>query len=139
MNAFTKNWKQYLNDCFIIWDGRLDKIENFLEILQNLHKNIKFTIEVSKKSTSVLDIHSTVRDHKITTEIYRKPTDIQQYVDCRSCHPTHTKSNIPFNLARRICTIVEDNNLRHKRLTELKLNLTKRGYPKSLTQNCIAR
>ena len=45
-NTFTKNWKRYLDDCFIIWDERIDKIEYFLQILQNLHKNIKFTIEV---------------------------------------------------------------------------------------------
>ena len=62
-----------------------------------------------------------------------------QYVHYKSCHPNHTKHNIPVNLARRICTIVEDNSLRHKRLTELKLNLIKQGYPKSLIQNCIAR
>ena len=138
-NTFTKSWKRYLDDCFIIWDERIDKIENFLQILQNLHKNIKFTIEVSKNSINFLDIHLTVKDHKITTDIYRKPTDSQQYVHYKSCHPNHTKHNIPFNLARRICTIVEDNNLRHKRLTELKLNLIKQGYPKSLIQNCIAR
>ena len=138
-DTFTKSWKRYLDDCFIIWDERIDKIENFLQILQNLHKNIKFTIEVSKNSINFLDIHLTVKDHKITTDIYRKPTDSQQYGHYKSCHPNHTKHNIPFNLARRICTIVEDNSLRHKRLTELKLNLIKQGYPKSLIQNCIAR
>ena len=138
-NKCTKNWKRYLDDRFIMWDERIDKIEHFLQSLQNLHKNIKFTIEVSKNSINFLDIHLTVRDHKITTDIYCKPTDGQQYVCYKSGHPNHTKRNIPFNLGRRICTMVEDNTLRHKRLTDLKLNLIKQGYPKSLIQNCIAR
>ena len=139
-NTFTKNWKRYLDDCFIIWDERVDKIENFLQILQkNLHKNMKFTIEVNKNSINFLNIHLTVRNHKITTDIYRKSTDSQQYIHYKSCHPNPTKRNIPFNLARRICTIVEDTNLKHKRLIELNLNLIKQGYPKSLIQNCMAR
>ena len=76
-NKCTKNWKQDLDDCFIMWDERIDKIENFLQILQNLHKNIQFTIEVSKNSINFRDIHLTIRDQKITTDIYCKPTDGQ--------------------------------------------------------------
>ena len=40
-NKCTKNWKRYLDDCFIMWDERIDKIDTFLQILHNLHKNIK--------------------------------------------------------------------------------------------------
>ena len=60
-------------------------------------------------------------------------------VHFKSCHPSHTKQKIPFNLARRICTIVEDKELRNRRLIELQTNFTKQGYPETLTQNCIAR
>ena len=138
-NKFVTSWKRYLDDCFIIWDERIDKIDNLFEILQNLHTSIKFTIESSKTSIHFLDIHISVKDYKISTDIYRKPTDSQQYVHFKSCHPPHTKQNIPFNLARRICTIVEDEKLRNRRLVELQTDLTKQGYPETLTKNCIAR
>ena len=138
-NKFFTSWKRYLDDCFIIWDERIDKVDNLFEILQNLHTSIKFTIESSKTSIHFLDIYISVNDYKISTDIYRKPTDSQQYVHFKSCHPPHTKQNIPFNLARRICTIVENKELRNRRLVELQTNLTKQGYPETLTQNCIAR
>ena len=51
-----------------------------------------------------------------------------QYLDYNSCHPRHIRRNVPFNLARRICTIVNDESLRHKRLEELKVCLLKRHY-----------
>ena len=137
-NKIVTSWKRYLDDCFIIWDERIDKIDNLFEILQTLHTNIKFTIKSSKTSNNFLDIHISVNDYKISTDIYCKPTDSQQYVHFKSCHPPHTKQNIPFNLVRRICTIVADKEQRQRRLIELQTNLTKQGYPETLTQNCIA-
>ena len=124
-NICITSWKRYLDDCFIIWNERIYKIDNLFEILQNLHTSIKFTIESSKISMHFLDIHISVNS--------------QQHVHFKSCHSPHTKQNIPFNLARRICTIVEDEELRNRGLVEVQTNLTKQGYPKTLTQNCIAK
>ena len=47
-NKFVANSKRYLYDRFLIWDERIDKIDNLLEILQNLHMNIKFTKNLGK-------------------------------------------------------------------------------------------
>ena len=38
-------------------------------------------------------------------------------------HPKHAKVNIPFSLARRICTIVSDISVRSVRLKELASSL----------------
>ena len=94
--TFVTNWKRYLDDSFIIWEKRIDKIDNLLEILQNLHANIKFTIESSKTHISFFDIHTSVKNYKSSTDIYCKPTESQQYVHFKSCHPLLTKQNIPF-------------------------------------------
>lgn len=75
----------------------------------------------------------------ITTDLYCKPTDTHQYLDFRSCHPSHTKRNIPFNLARRICTIITDKTLRSKRLEELKIFLQRQRYPKNLINAGVKR
>ena len=47
-------------------------------------------------------------------------------------HPNHCKRNIPFCLARRICTIAENNAEKLKNLENLKTNLSKYHYPDSL-------
>ena len=106
-NKFVTRW--------IIWDERIDTIDTLCKILQNLHTNIKFTIESSKTCINFLDINNSVNDYMNSTNIYRKPTDSQQYVHFECCHPSHTKQNIPFNLARRLCTIIEDKELRNRR------------------------
>ena len=38
-------------------------------------------------------------------------------------------TNISFSLARRICTIVENENVKEKRLKELKKNIDRRKIP----------
>ena len=48
--------------------------------------------------------------------------------------PKHWKKNIPFTLARRICTIVENTEAKMKHLENLKMNLSKYQYPKQLTE-----
>ncbi|CAH3178618.1 unnamed protein product, partial [Porites evermanni] len=65
----------------------------------------------------------------LTTDIYYKPTDSFQYLPYTSSHPRHTKNNIPYNLARRICMIVENQDIRKRRLDDLKQILLRKQYP----------
>ena len=69
---------------------------------------------------------------KLETDIYHKETDSKQYLNFKSCHPKHTKLSIPYNLARRVCTIVSNPDKKAQRLKELSESLTKRNYPKQV-------
>ena len=64
----------------------------------------------------------------IITDIYI----LKKYHNFHSCHPKHTKTIIPYNLARRICTIVSDENTQQRRLSELHISLQKRNYRDTL-------
>lgn len=44
---FEKHWNRFLDDCFIPWNRSLDDLHIFQRMLNNLHKDIKFTIEYS--------------------------------------------------------------------------------------------
>ena len=48
--------------------------------LNEFHSDIKFTYELSKKSTSFLDPKFGVENSKIITDLYVKPTDCYQYL-----------------------------------------------------------
>jgi len=103
-----------------------------------LNTNIQFTKNVNNTEIPFLDILVKIdTHHSIITDLYIKPTDTQQYLDFRSCHPKHTKCNIPFNLARRICTIVSNIELRDTRLQQLSLVLKERHYPSPLICRAI--
>lgn len=136
---FVCNWKRYLDDCFIIWPTRYGDVSTLHDILQSLHPYIKFTCEKSNTCIPFLDISITLNAGRIITDIYHKPTDSRQYLHFNSCHPRHTRTNVPYCLARRVCTIVTDPNLRDIRLEELRRSLSSRGYPYHLINDALLK
>lgn len=74
---------------------------------------------------------------KIETDVYYKDTDSKQYLSFNSCHPRHTKTSIPFSLARRLKTIISDDLILQKRTQELKAALEKQGYPANIIRTGI--
>ena len=75
--------------------------------------------------------------YKLT--FFNKPTDSKQYLLHTSCHPKHTRNSIPYNLARRLKTIVSDEITLHKRLEELEEFVIKRKYPLSLIEDAFQK
>ena len=49
-------WPRYIDGIFFIWNENEEKLEEFLENLNNLHPNFKCTNEKSKKSVNFLDV-----------------------------------------------------------------------------------
>ena len=125
---FTKSWKRYLDNCFRFW-GDIYKLHN---LLQNLHPQIKFTMEDSLKEFLFLDILIKNVNGQIITDIYHKPTDTQQYLHFRSHDPKNCIKSIPYTLVRRIHTIITDKNLKKTCLKEQHTTLHLRGYPTTL-------
>ena len=85
-------------------------------------------MEYNEKTLPFLDILLIKEGAKIMTDLYCKETDTHQYLDFRCCHPSHSKRNIPFNMARRICAIVTDGNTLAKRLQELRVYLSEKSH-----------
>ena len=134
------HWDRILDDCFITLDPSKITPEQLLEVLNNLHNNISFTMESHNISLPFLDINvNKSMDNQIWMDIYHKTTDTRRCLPFYSCHPKHVKHNIPYILARRICTIVENNEIKQKRLEELQQILTSQHYPKGLINEGISK
>ena len=86
-------------------------------------------MDASDKELPFLDILIKENDDKIWMDIYFKPTDTRRCLQFSSSHPNHCNKNIPFTLARRICTIVENQQQKLGHLSEFKENLKKYDYP----------
>ena len=91
-------------------------------------------MEYSKDAIPFLDILIKRNNDNIWMDIYYKPIDTHRCLPFSSNHPNHYKKNIPFTLARRICTIAENTEAKMKHLENLKINLSKYQYPKQLTE-----
>jgi ribosomal protein S27E len=131
-NYIRTHWKRFIDDCFIFWSKSVDELNYFTALLNNLNENINFKIQLSDEKLPFLDVMIIKQNTCIQTDIYYKPTDSKLYLNFNSCHPKHSKTNIPFTLAKRICTVVSDKVILNKRLTELEDALLKRKYPKQL-------
>ena len=90
-------------------------------------------------SLPFLDTSCRIRDNKIIVDLFRKPTDRNQYLLPSSCHPSHVTNNIPFSLAYRIVRICSDPDTRDKRLEELKQLLLDRKYKKNIINSAIIK
>ena len=65
--------------------------------------------------------------------------DLKSFLIIFLVSQTHCLTNIPFSLARRIYTIVENENVKEKHFKELKRTLLEQKYPKSLIEASILR
>ena len=127
----------YLDDCFIPWTKSENELKQLHQILNNLHQDIKFTIDYSNKQLPFLDVLVCNTFGKIETDIYYEETDSKQYLLFRSCHPHHTKHTISFIAQIRV--IVSDEVKLMQRFNELKKFLLKRKYPEQLIDHGIKR
>ena len=123
------NWRRFLDDCYINWPYCEDKLKELHDILNSLDDSIQLTPETSCEELPYLDVMIRKDNTHLTSDINYKPTDSFQYLPYTSSHPRHTKNNIPYNLGRRICTIIENQDIRKRRLHNLKQILLRKQYP----------
>ena len=93
-------------------------------------------MESNSNEMHFLDIKLLILDDKVITDIYYKPTDTQNYVPFKSSHPKHTLKNIPYNLARRLCTIIDESSTLETRLEQLTSTLL---HPSTLINQSIIK
>ena len=138
-NFIYENWSRFLDDCETLLEENKIVPNDLLNILNSINPSIQFTMEYSKEAIPFLDILIKRDNEKIWMDIYYKPTDTHRCLPFSSNHPNHCKKNIPFTLARRICTIVENNETKMKHLENLKDNLKKYQYPEDLIESGIKK
>ena len=67
-------YRRYVDDSLAIMPG-LDAAESFLDVLNELHPSVHFTMELSNNdSISFIGKLITKNGNKLETQVYRKPT-----------------------------------------------------------------
>ena len=106
-------------------------------MLNSLHPDRRFTIECSDKQLPFLDVLVKKKGSRLETDIYHKPTDSKQYLLFNLCHLKHTRASIPYSLARRIRSIVTNDEILQIRMNELRLALKQQNYPVNVIEKGI--
>jgi len=121
---------RYIDDIFLIWTDTNDSLEKFLKEINTIHPSIKFEAQKSKEEIHFLDTTVYIKNNRLLTKLYRKPTDRQSYLNNKSYHPNSTKRGIPYSQALRMKRICSEQDELKKNLDHLKLTLLSRGYAK---------
>ena len=102
---------RFINDIFFIWTNGEENLKNFMKDFNNFKSKLKFTFECDRNSINFLDFNMKLNNGELTTIVYIKPTDRNQYLHCRSSHPDHIKRSIVYSQtlqASRLCLFKED-------------------------------
>ena len=149
-----KHMKRFLDDIFFVFLGSIEKLHLFLDEINTIHPTIKFTMSHTTpndqelasncscqkvKSIPYLDTSCEIKAGKIVTDLYRKPTDKNQYLLTSSCHPAECLQSIPKSLCTRINRICMEEATRDQRLQELKDMLLAREYTPGVIDSAIAK
>jgi len=89
-------WLRYIDDVLMIWTAGEQSLLEFLQWINQLHENIKFTWDWSKRTINYLDVQIINNNGVIETDLYTKPTDKHQYLFHTSFHPKGVKQSIPY-------------------------------------------
>ncbi|XP_041438389.1 uncharacterized protein LOC121400038 [Xenopus laevis] len=132
---YTLMWLRYIDDLFFIWQGSESTLLMFAEYLNSRIPTIKFTLEYDKKQIHFLDVTVGLTEGKLTTDIYRKPTDRVTYLDPNSFHPPSTIRGLPYSQLLRVKRIVSEEANFDERSEEMLAHFSSRGYETDLLED----
>ena len=131
-------WYRYVDDTFtFIKKGKLEEV---LERLNSFHDSIKFTYEKEKDGViSFLDVKViTKTDRTFDTDVHRKQTDTNIYMNWNAFAPRVWKIGTLKGLVRRAFVICSNEEFRNKEISFLKTVFGKiNGFPSKVIHNTI--
>jgi hypothetical protein len=125
-------WWRYVDDVFSIWPHGSELLDTFLNDINDKEETITFTMEKEYNNTlPFLDVLISKNDTGYETQVYRKPTHTNRYLNFKSNHNINIKKGIIKSLYDRakITCSNENSFLEEKHL--LTSVLLKNDYPLS--------
>ena len=121
-------WLRYVDDTFVVIKGQ--ELQSFFEHLNGIDSNIKFTQEKSQNnSMPFLDCLITIKNNRLQTKVYRKPTHTDQYLAFDSNHPLIHKLGVIRTLQHRANTVISQPSDIIEEHRFIKEALRHNGYP----------
>jgi hypothetical protein len=131
-------WFRYVDDTFVIWPHGQEKLEGFVEHLNDLHRNFQFTVETEKYGhLPFLDIDIYRRpDGSLGHKVYQKPTHTNLYLNPGSHHHPSNKQAVLATLVHRARALCDNESLQGE-LELLKTTFKENGYSRQQIQRAL--
>ena len=124
---FPKLYLRYVDDTFCLFDCR-EHYEEFLDILNSIHPNLQFTVEVATNSLPFLDVCVTIEDNHFETSVFRKKTHTGVFLNHQAVAPSAWKRGLIFCLLYRAKLICSSVSSIWEEVDELRRMFTRNGY-----------
>ena len=81
-------WKRFIDDIFLLFKGSKELCEQLVNYLNSIMPGvIKLKCNYSQSSVEFLDLKIMIKNGKLVTDLFIKPTNLQLYLDYGSNHP----------------------------------------------------
>lgn len=134
---------RYIDDGIMVLPKSIST-ETFLEVINSMHPSIQYTVSTDVRHpidgivymcTNFLSIKVLVGPNgTVEFDVYYKDTNAHDYLSFDSHHPEHTRTNIPYVLAKRIIVISSKDSWVERNLRNLKHYLLQRQYPEDVIE-----
>ena len=135
MLHFISFWKRFIDDIFLLFKGSKEDCENLVKWLNSIMPGIiQLKCNYSTESLEFLDLRIMLKNGRLETEIYVKPTNLQLFLEYDSNHPTHCKNAIVYGEALRVLERCSEPGSAEPHLERLKEKFIARKYPVDLVE-----
>ena len=93
---FQNVWLRYLDTIFCTWTQGSQKLNEFFNCINSLRPKIKFTMGYSTTEINFLDATATKVGNKLQIHLYRKPTDMHQYLHAQLYQRNMYKKSVAY-------------------------------------------
>ena len=129
-------YSRYIDDIFAVFKNK-DHVQPFLNFINDIHVNIKFTVEYANDIFPFLNLEVHFKGDSFDTTVYRKPTHTGQMLNFNAVCPIAWKKGVilcHLNIAKRLCSNDELFNLEVDKLRQMFYD---NGYPSFFFQNVL--
>ena len=119
-----------MDDTLVILKAKYT--QQFPNLLNSLNTHTQFTPEAPNEQGSLPFLDTSVSagpNSSLVTSVYRKPTDMDQYLHWDSHHSISTKYNVYNTLTHRARTICLDWELLGQEQQHIRITISRYNYP----------
>ena len=136
-------FRRYIDDGFNFVPYTVTPTK-FLQVMNQMNSSIQFTLTLpvwydeQQTSNTFLSIKVIIdQNGNVKTNVHYKETNAHDYLQFDSHHPQHTKTNIPYTLAKRIYLLTSESEWIKQNLADLRIFLQDRKYPAAVIDRGI--
>ena len=125
-----KFYARYVDDVYCVFQSRID-FQEFFNVLNTLHPNITFTVEVGTNKLPFLDVEVELLNNQINTWVYRKSTNTNVIMNFHDIAPKSWKVGLAYCFLNRAFTVCSSSLLFQREVEILKSVFLKNSYTSS--------